>query len=178
MLSVRKSSCRPTVERLRDGGEDAAHGCGRLGRPGRAGQQGGEGAAAEVRERVLGAPGVLEAPAELLEKPVRVLGSEAGVQGVEAVDVEDGDREGQAAALGVLDRLAGALLEERRVGEAGHRVVEPSADRRRVAALGLLVHAFLARPGVSDYSAQVRPGGGSLRSRGPLVLRRPAEARE
>ena len=132
-------------QRLPDGGEDAAHGRSSLGRPGRTGEQGRKRATVEVGDRVLRPSNALEARAELLQQQPRVSGLEGGGDGVEAVHVEDGDREGQASALGVLQRLARALFEERGVGQAGRRIVEPPVGRQRVAlVLGLLVHAYLA----------------------------------
>ena len=62
---------------LGHGGQDAVDGGGRLGRARRARQQCGERASAKVRERVLGAAGVLEPATELLEELVGVFVSRA-----------------------------------------------------------------------------------------------------
>ena len=133
-------------QRLAHRREQAGDGGGGLHRARRARQQRGEGAGAEVRHGVLGAPGLLEPPSELLQQQVDVRVPERRLDRVEAVDAEGGEREGQALALRVLERLSDALLEERAVGEAGHRVVEQQvAD--------LLLALALLRPVDQDRRA-------------------------
>ena len=108
-------------------------------------------------------PTSLQAPAELLEQQVRVLGPEdwsrrrrSGRRGRRRPR-RPGACAGRASAPGR------ALLQERRVGEAGHRVVEPPAGRHRVAAASRASRSCRPLVGLLDYCAHVRLGTGSLR---------------
>ena len=134
----------PDLDGLSECGEETTDGGGRFGGPRRPRQQRGQRAAAEVRERVLGAPRVLQAPPEVLEELVGVLVSERRLHGVEPVDAEHGHGEGQALARGVLDRLAYPVLEKRAVGEAGDRVVQQQVAH--------LLFAVLLAGAVDDHA--------------------------
>ena len=87
-------------------------------------QEHGELVAAEPRERVAAAHDALQARGDLLQQAVAGVVAERVVDLLEAVEVDEQQRGGLAAALGRGQRGLHAVVEQRAVGEVGQVVVQ------------------------------------------------------
>ncbi len=84
--------------------------------------------AAQARDGVLGAQAPGQAMADLHQEPVADLLAERVVQDLEAVEVEEEDRQVAAAALGPGQGVGEAIHEEGAVGQPGQGIAEGLAD--------------------------------------------------
>ena len=87
-------------------------------------QQHGELVAAEARDRVLGPHARLHALSDGDQQPVAGVVTEAVVDRLELVQVEEQDGDRGPAAVGPLECVVEAVREQRAVGKLGERVVE------------------------------------------------------
>ena len=129
-------------ERLGEGLEDAVRGVGRLLDAVDVLEQERKFVAAEARRRVRGADARGEALRDLGQHLVAGRVTEAVVDRLEVVEVEEDDGDALVLASRTRDRVPHPLREERAVGEAGHRIVE-----------GLMGELLLERLPLADVAA-------------------------
>ena len=134
---------------------------------GDAGQQDAELVAAEAGQGVGLAQDALDAGGDLLQQEIAVVVAQGVVDGLEAVQVDHEQGQQAVLALGAVDGLAQAVLQQHPVGEMGEGVVQGLVFQFLVVAHQLPAHEFeillqagdLTDGGVYFQGVVVVPGG-------------------